>query len=106
MVLIREARKRARHIIVPVFAAAIAGYFLYHTVQGERGAFAYAKLSEQVREAEIRLAGIKSRRETLETDVRLLRPDSLDLDLLEERARAVLNLIDDDDILIHQQPAR
>lgn len=106
MILIREAKQRARQIVLPVLGAVVAGYFLYHTVHGERGVFAYADLSQQVREAKLNLAEIRLQRETIETDVRLLRPDSLDLDLLEERARSVLNLIDSNDLLVHENPSR
>lgn len=102
MILIRETKQRARQIVLPVFGAVVAGYFLYHTVHGERGVFAYADLSQQVREAKLNLAEIRLRRETVETDVRLLRSDSLDLDLLEERARSVLNLVDANDLLVHE----
>jgi cell division protein FtsB len=99
--VIRETRKRARLVVGPVLAITIIGYFLYHTVQGERGLVAYAALSEQARIGDWRLAQIRAKRLEIEHNVRLLRPDSLDLDMLEERSRAVLNVIDDDDVLIH-----
>jgi cell division protein FtsB len=105
MILIREARKRGRQIVVPIFAAMISGYFAFHAVLGDRGIFAYADLSEEVREAQTRLAEVRGQREALESDVNRLQRDSLDLNLLEERVRAVLNYVDDDDILI-QEPKR
>lgn len=98
--VIRETRKRARQVLGPVLAITVIGYFLYHTVQGERGLVAYAGLSEEVRIGEARLAQLRAERQQLEHDVSLLRSDSLDLDMLEERARAVLNYVDDDDILV------
>jgi len=106
MILIREAKKRGRQIIVPIFAAVISGYFAFHAVHGERGVFAYAELTEQVREARIKLAEARGQREALELDVSLLKRDNLDLNLLEERVRAVLNRIDDDDMLILDQHQR
>lgn len=106
MILIREARKRGRQIIVPIFAAVISGYFAYHAVQGDRGVFAYAALTEQVRDARINLAEASAQRKALQSDVNRLKRDSLDLDLLEERVRAVLNLIDDDDVLIYERHSR
>lgn len=104
--LIREAKKRAKQVILPVLATAITGYFLYHTVQGERGLFAYGALSEQVRDARVNVEDVRDRRKLLEHSVQLLRPDSLDLDMLEERARAVLNLVDRDDLLIYDSATR
>ncbi|MGH6913331.1 MAG: FtsB family cell division protein [Geminicoccales bacterium] len=102
MILIREARKRSRQIVVPIFAAVISGYFAFHAVLGDRGIIAYAELSEEVREAQIKLAEVRGRREALQSDVRRLQRESLDLNLLEERVRAVLNYVDDDDLLIQE----
>jgi len=98
--MIRETRKRARQVVGPVLAITIIGYFLYHTVQGDRGLLAYAALSDQVRVSDWRLAQLRAERLELERNVSLLRPDNLDLNMLEERSRAVLNLVDDDDRLI------
>jgi len=106
MVLIREVRKRGRQIIVPIFAAVISGYFAFHAVHGDRGVFAYAELTEQVRDARIKLAEASAERAALESDVSRLKRDNLDLNLLEERVRAVLNLIDDDDVLIYDKHHR
>jgi cell division protein FtsB len=103
---IRDTRKRTRQVVGPVLAITLIGYFLYHTVQGERGLVAYAALSEQARVAEWRLSELRAERRAIEHNVRLLRPDSLDLDMLEERSRAVLNLIDDDDLLIYKNRSR
>lgn len=103
MLLIREAKRRSRQIIAPILATAVIGYFLYHAVHGERGLFAYASLSEQVEQARAELAALRTDREALEHDVRLLRPNSLDLDMLEERARAVLNYVDEQDVVLRPE---
>jgi cell division protein FtsB len=103
MMLVREAKKRGRQIVVPIFAAAISGYFAFHAVHGDRGVFAYAELSERVRDAQIKLAEVRGQREAMQSDVRLLQRESLDLNLLEERVRAVLNYVDDDDLLINDK---
>ncbi len=102
MILIREARKRGRQIVVPIFAAVISGYFAYHAVLGDRGIFAYADLSEEVREAQTRLAEVRRQREALQSDVKRLQRESLDLNREEERVRAVLNYVDDNDVLIQE----
>jgi cell division protein FtsB len=106
MILIREAKKRGRQIIVPIFAAVISGYFAFHAVQGDRGVFAYAELTEQVRDARIKLAEAHAQREALQSDVSRLNRDNLDLNLLEERVRAVLGMVDDDDMLIYGKHKR
>jgi cell division protein FtsB len=101
--LVREAKKRGRQIVVPIFAAVISGYFAFHAVHGDRGVFAYAELSERVRDAQVKLAEVRGQREAMQSDVRLLQRESLDLNLLEERVRAVLNYVDDDDLLINEK---
>ena len=106
MLLIREAKKRGRQIVVPIFAAVISGYFAFHAVQGDRGVFAYAELTEQVRDARIKLAQARAQREALQSDVSRLKRDHLDLNLLEERVRAVLGMVDDDDMLIYDKHKR
>jgi cell division protein FtsB len=46
------------------------------------------------------LAGLKEVKDRLERDVVLLRPESLDPDMLDERARAILNLAHPDDLVM------
>lgn len=46
------------------------------------------------------VAGLKEVRQRLERDVALLRPESLDPDMLDERARAILNLAHPDDLIM------
>jgi len=46
------------------------------------------------------LAGLKAVKTRLERDVALLRPESLDPDMLDERARAILNLAHPDDLIM------
>ena len=46
------------------------------------------------------LAGLREVKGRLERDVALLRPESLDPDMLDERARAILNLAHQDDLIM------
>jgi cell division protein FtsB len=101
MSILREMRRRARHILPAALCAVVVGYFTYHSVQGEKGIHSYLKVNRDVRDAREKLGGIQSTRGELELRVKGLRDTSLDLDLLEERARIVLNLMRDDELLIH-----
>ncbi|MBL25402.1 MAG: septum formation initiator [Rhodospirillaceae bacterium] len=101
MTILQEMQKRARHILPAAIFAMVIGYFTYHTVQGDKGIHSYLKLNQQLRVAQSELAETQDIKETLERKVRGLRHTSLDLDLLEERARSVLNLMRDDELLIH-----
>jgi cell division protein FtsB len=100
MSLFHEIRRRARFIIGPVLGVALVGYFAYHLVQGDRGMMAWMRLSRQVHDAKEQLATVEGERRTLEHRVDLLRPEHIDGDMLDERARATLNLIGPNEIVI------
>ena len=91
MGLFYELRLRARYIIGPVLGIFAVGYFAFHAFRGERGVIALRQLSHQVETAQILYSKIKSQRMELEHRVGLLHPDSLDPDMLNERARIMLN---------------
>ncbi|MBX9634324.1 MAG: septum formation initiator family protein [Magnetospirillum sp.] len=75
-------------------------YFAYHTVEGDRGVLAWIRLKNEILEAELQLAKVTTERQALEHRVLLLRPDHLDPDMLEERARAMLNMGREDEVVI------
>ena len=86
--------------IFPMLALGAAGYFGYHLQIGDHGLKARADLEGRKAVLEGELAGLKEVRERLERDVSLLRPESLDPDMLDERARAILNLAHSDDLIM------
>ncbi len=101
---IREIRKRARFLIAPLFGSLALVYLIYYGIQGDRGLLAWIQSGQDVVVAEQKLALQRAERDTLAQRVALLRPEGLDLDLLDERVRAVLNLADPNDIIIlHSQ---
>lgn len=93
MSVFHEIRHRTRHVLMPSIAICLLLYFTYHAVQGERGLIALWHLSEQLETARIAVAEVAETRQKLERRVSLLRPDSLDLDMLDEQARRVLDLV-------------
>lgn len=96
-------RRRARHIIAPLLGALLVAYFAYHAVQGDRGLLAYLQLTNEIRKAEITRDLIHAERVQLEKHVTLLRPDRLDADMLDERARLMLNVGHADDVVVMLQ---
>ena len=100
MGLIQEFRARARFVIGPVLGVCAVGYFSFHVVQGDRGLLAWWKIKQRVAIAKQSLAVSQAQRQTMERRVRLLEPGSLDPDMLEERARLMLNYGHVDDIVI------
>lgn len=95
-----RARRRITQILGPVFAAAVVAYFAYYTVEGERGLLALTRLQAQAGEAELAYQAVKAEREALEFRVTSLRPDSLDVDRLDERTRTLLNDSRHDELII------
>ena len=103
MILVGEIRRRARFIVGPICGISLVGYFAYHLVQGDRGLSAWLRLSQEVRLAQATLAEAEGERRALDQRVNLLRPDHLDRDMLDERARSALNLIGPDERVIFWQ---
>ena len=64
--------------------------------------FALIRTRKKTEEMEKTVAALEEEKESLSHNIYLLRPDSLDLDLLEERARIVLNYSDPGDIIISE----
>lgn len=100
MLVIDEIRRRARHAIGPFLGLVAVVYFAYHTVQGDRGLLAWWHLNQEIKQAEETLAQLDDTRDGLERRAKLLRPDGLDPDMLEERARLMLNMGRDDEVVV------
>lgn len=89
--------------VVTCVCCALLGYFGWHAYKGPRG-FPYRD------GLEVRVAGLKDRYEgivkdrgTLEGKVALLRPESIDPDLLDELARGNLELAKPTDVVAFTQ---
>ena len=68
-------------------AAALIGYFGVNAYTGKYGLHAQAALDQEMIALTAELARLKQERATLEHRVSLLRAESLDPDMLDERAR-------------------
>ena len=84
--------RRIRRFPLPIVCALGLIYFAYHSVQGERGLLVWIERSAQVENARAEARALAAERERLERRVAMLRTESLDLDLLDEQARRLLNL--------------
>ncbi len=91
---------RFQHVVGPVIAVCLLVYFVYHIIQGDRGILAWRRLQTQIEVAESKLNTVKAEQESLERNVRLMRPDSLDSDMLEEQAKEKLNFVHKDEVII------
>ncbi len=99
-----ELKRRAGTAIGSVFAIAVVGFFVWHTLQGSRGLIALGAIREQIAIADAELARLEGERARREARVSGLRTDRLDTDALDERARLMLNLSGRDDIVILYGP--
>jgi cell division protein FtsB len=95
-----DARRKVREVLGPLTGAALIAYFGYHAVQGDRGLIAWWNLRYEIEKADYELAEVTARKTVLEHRVGLLRPESLDRDMLEERARAMLGVVHRDDLIV------
>jgi len=100
MGLWREIRRRSRSAITPVLCAGAIGYFGYYAIHGERGLNAYTRLSAAIEHTKSILTKTIAERRQLEHRVGLLKPDGLDLDMLEEQSRLVLGLARRDEVVV------
>ncbi|HLY58602.1 MAG TPA: septum formation initiator family protein [Stellaceae bacterium] len=96
----RFIRREARGAVIPLVCFALAVYFAYHLVEGDRGVLAWTHLMQQIREAKADAAKVHNERMEQEHRVSLLRSDNLDPDMLDEQARARLNLAAPGEVVI------
>ena len=102
----RTRQLKIRDVFIPMACIAVMSYFAYHAVHGDHGLHASRILQETLDglEAErARLAGIRGE---LEHKVALMRPESLDPDMLGEQARLRLNLAHPNDIAVFRDPGQ
>lgn len=96
----RKLKRAAKALVAPSLFLALTGYCAWQVTQGDRGLKAYAVRLEQARAARVELARVEAERELWERKVASLRLNRLDPDVLEERARAMLNVVDPNDIVV------
>lgn len=100
MAIGRSIAKRLRPALLPAFGLVLLGYFVFHAIQGERGLVAWLVLKQEIRIAQAQDAVLAAEQQTLERRVAALSPASLDPDMIEERARIMLNYAHSDELVI------
>jgi cell division protein FtsB len=91
-------RKRFRAVLnafaLYTIAALVIGYFGVNAYSGNRGLRAKQDLDQQIAELTAELDALKAERAQWERRIVLLKPESIDPDMLDERARILLNYAD------------
>jgi cell division protein FtsB len=95
-----DIKRRARHMVGPMLGCLLVVYFVYHSIQGDHGALAWRHLDLLIAEAKTSLESLDGQRDALEHRVKMLRPDSLDADMVEEQGRRLLNFSHPDDVVL------
>jgi len=86
--------------VLPALFLSLVAYFLWNATQGDRGLQAYAIRQDQLKAFQAELGKVQAEQSGWERRVSELRPQHLDPDMLDERARAMLNLADPSDIVV------
>lgn len=95
----KHSQLRSNSVFIIVLLL-VTMYFTYHAISGERGYLAYIKLNQKLTTVESQLTVTQSEKLYLEHRVQHLRPESLDLDLLDEQARRVLGYASPDEYVM------
>jgi cell division protein FtsB len=96
----RFIRKQAQAVVWPILLLTLSAYFAYNMVEGDRGLLAWLHSSHQLEMVQAQADTVRTQKETLEHRVFLLQDNHLGPDLLDEQARAALNLAGPHQIVI------
>lgn len=96
----RLHEKLLRQLLGPLLLSGGIFYLTFHALSGERGIYALLVEERKLEVLNGELADITAQRKDLEHRVRLLSAGSLDLDLLDEQSRIMLNEAGEDEVVI------
>jgi cell division protein FtsB len=104
--MVTRTRLRATLAAIGLYIAAalLIGYFGVNAYTGAHGLKAKQDLAQQMDELSKELATLKLERARWEHRVSLLRADRLDPDMLDERARAMLDYVHPNDLVLMRKP--
>ncbi len=95
----RMVRRKLRAVAAPAVFLLLVGYFLWNATQGAHGLHTAGERQQDLAAAQAELAQAKLEAATWERRVGGLR-SRIDGDALDERARAMLNLSDPQDVIV------
>jgi cell division protein FtsB len=97
-------RKRLRSILTAlglyVMAALLIGYFGVNAYNGNHGLRAKQDIDQQIAALTAELNSLQSERQQWERRIQLLKPASIDRDMLDERARELLDYAAPDELIL------
>ena len=106
MGVMRSIKRGAIAMIAPTVFLSLTGYFCWQATRGDHGLKTYAVRQTQLVQAEKERAVAEAERDAWETRVAGLRANHIDPDTLDERARAMLNLANPEDLVVPYGPGK
>lgn len=97
-------RTRLRSVLFPLIlylvSGGIGGYFVWHAVNGDRGLKVSGEYEKSIAMLKTQLAATKAESAQWQHRIDLMRGATIDRDLLEEEARATLDRVGKDDLVV------
>jgi cell division protein FtsB len=90
--------------VVTCACLGLLGFFAWHAQEGPRGFAFHEKLANQSRQLSDELGATQKQRTDFEIRVALLRPESVDPDMLDEMARSTLDVAGSHDLIVLDSP--
>ena len=84
--------KLSRKLVLNILISLLLIYFVFHSIYGNRGMIAYFKLNQKFEKSYVELEALRAERIEINNRVKMLRPESLDKDMLDQQARNILGL--------------
>jgi cell division protein FtsB len=106
MSFVRTVKRTATALIAPTVFMALTGYFCWNATRGAHGLEKFGELQARLKKSQVELASAEAERDRWENRVGGLRDKHVDPDTLDERARAMLNLADPNDLVVMYGPGK
>ncbi len=97
---IAEQKRKMIRVLKMSSLAFLFFYFTFHVVSGDKGLLTMMQLSQQVDKVQAEKQQVAAKRSELEDKVERLYTTSLDKDLLDERARKLLGMARENEIVV------
>jgi cell division protein FtsB len=102
----QAVKRQVTAMVAPTLFLALAGYFDWNATRGDYGLKSYIMREQQLVAAKAELKTAEAERDAWEIRVSGLRTNHIDPDTLDERARAMLNLADPNDLVVMYGPGQ
>lgn len=103
-------RRRLRAILFPLILLSVsgplAGYFVWHAINGQRGIKAKEEYLAQMEVLNGERRALQQEKTSLERRIAMLRGESVDREIIEEEARTVLGRVHKNDVVIFSSRAK